>query len=308
MGGSGFFKYAHGLCQIGVVGYLDVEVLPQRFAGVRFINHGGSNKRFVRNQRFRAAGAAQHHKTRGDFGNVAGEVVNSQAVARADGAVAQNDKARNIIAGHFLQAEADAHTERTAKHRQHGKIDAHQRQRNQHCQRHQHRGDHFREHDAQIHIEPVAVHQPAVDGARKPEGKHHNHRHPHQAGEYGVEIERDGADGQLHAFEHIDYHIIDAGNPQYKRHPQHAGERAFEHIGDFIVGQRRMHHGQQKPDNNHPARRHHQKLQPHAIEAQSRPSKQGGNGSGQQHQRPQHPPADVAQGRPFRGLLRTAAD
>ncbi len=33
-----------------------------------------------------------------------------------------------------------------------------------------------------------------------------------------------------------------------------------------------------------------------------------GNGSGQQHQRPQHPPADVAQGRPFRGLLRTAAD
>ena len=135
-----------------MIGNLYIERLLQFAAGVGFVDHHRGNESLVRNQRLSTVGIAQHHKTRGDFGDIAGKVVDRQAVVHADGAVAQNDEARNIVARHFLQAETDTDTQRTAKHRQYRQINPHQRQRNQDRQNHHHRFDNFRQNHAQIGV------------------------------------------------------------------------------------------------------------------------------------------------------------
>ena len=87
------FNDVQRLNQVGMIGNLYIERLLQFAAGIRFVDHHRGNERLVRNQRLRTVGIAQHDKTRGNFGDIAGKVIDRQTVVHADGAVAQNDEA-----------------------------------------------------------------------------------------------------------------------------------------------------------------------------------------------------------------------
>ena len=175
------FHDGQSLAQVGVVSHLYRNGAPQRFATVRLVNHHVGNEVFVRHQGLSAIGVFDHGIAGGDFGDVTIEIVDVDTVAHAHRAVEQHNKTRHIIAGDFLQAKTQAHTQSTTEHRQYRQIDAHHGQGNQERQNDEQGFGDVRQSYAQAHVHAREAHQAAFNHFGQPHRQHHDDDHPHHA-------------------------------------------------------------------------------------------------------------------------------
>ena len=277
-----------------MIGNLYIKRLLQFAAGVGFVDHHRGNESLVRNQRLRTVGIAQHNKTRGDFGNITGKVIDRQTVVHTDRAVAQNDKAGNIVARHFLQTETDTDTQRTAEHRQYRQINPHQRQRNQDRQNHHHRFDDFGQNHGQVIVQAAFL-QTLADKTRQPRRAYHQKPDPQNPVQNHQQTQFARTDREADAVENLQNLIVQARQPKHEAYPQNHGYRFFQPVGQFVLRQSSMNNRHADPNQNHPARRQNQQMQPYRAKLRQVADKQSRRAENHHQHRPQNPPADMPQ-------------
>ena len=122
-----------------MIGDLDREADAVVAAGKGVIDDGGGDQGIVGDDAFAAIGGPEHGVTGGNLANLPIVRPDGDHVADADRLVEQEGKARDIVGGDLLQAEAEAHTQCAAKDGQDGDVDADHRQGDEDGDDQQHR-------------------------------------------------------------------------------------------------------------------------------------------------------------------------
>src|SRR6185295_17766149 len=162
----------HRQLEVAVVADLHEDADLDVLAGVRMIEHGSRHQHFVWHDRLDPVQTSHDDVARGHDADGAGAVVDGDHVAQPDRSVQQDRESGDVVAGELLQSQADAYAESAAENRQHGHVDADDRQRHQHGDQQKQRPRYFRRYNAEIPVEMRTAHQPLLEQARSPKRQH----------------------------------------------------------------------------------------------------------------------------------------
>ena len=254
---------AHSRIEIRLVAHLYRHAEADPRIGVGLVLHHRADQRFVGNDCLDPRQRAQHGIARGDPRHLALVLIDRDDIADADRAVEQNDEAGNVTGGDLLQAEADAHAQRAAEHRQRRQVDAHQRQADQHRQHDQKRLRQAGEHQAEIAVDRFRLQQACFHQAADPQGQQQRDQHGSHALQQQPEREPLLAHGESDRFQHVDQLWQQPKDMQGNDAPHHQREHALERgqpAGRRKSLAQREHHGANDREGNQQRHCHAEKV------------------------------------------------